>query len=579
MPVALLLQKVLDTLRASAAALSPWTEIVTLEATIVERARSAFLMHWFGRRLPMEGLSLRARIVNIGELDRQFLAAQRSVPTSAGGPNLTEPLLGFAGMLAGMALSPAGAIAGASLLLRFSAFSVGVLVKAIVWLAAPFLLGLALVAAPRGTSILVIGGLTALGAAFALSAAVGEDRPLRAVFDVFGALARFMNAAVIFLDQLAGPRAEVRNPLLRRLLDLADRFAGLVSQLLGAVAVLVTRIGPVLEPVARTLVGLGRLAGTAVTALTTVVAGLLSRVDELTNGPLAVNPVVRRVTGVARQQIEKVTNLVAAQVDVLADAFATVGTTLGDRLSSYADTAGEFVVRLFTEHPTVGVLAAFGKQLTAIVTAFTATPKPPPKPGAGPSKLAPLLAALPAAPSVRPFPGLPRLPDTDLLRLGAIWLPPLNLESIDSAAGDPIRVEFEAPVELSEQARAVVARMRRRPSVFRPERRALSTELTGLAERLVLGSQELARFRQAFAVIVGRVLPPELRGTAIPTLVEPKELPVLDLPDSDELRPVVKRLRLHLPGADVNDVKRFTDLVTERIQRRSYRVAPASGGR
>jgi len=578
MPVALLLQKMIDALKASAGALSPWTEIVPLEATIVERARSAFLMHWFGRRLPMDGLSLRAHIVNIAALDRQFLAAQRSVPTSQGGPNLTEPLLGFAGTLAGMAMTPAGAIAGASLLLRFSAFGIGVLVKALVWLAVPALLGFGLIAAPGGTAVLVGGGLAALGAAFALAAAIGEDRPLRAVFDVFGALARFMNASVILLRQLGGPRAEVRNPLLRRILDLADRFAGLMSQLLGAIAVVVTRIGPVLAPVARTLVGLGRLAGTTMTALGVVVQGLLSRVDEMRTGPLAVSPVVGRLAAVARQQVAKVTQLVTGQVDLLAAALTELGTALHTGLDRFATSAGDFVVRLFTEHSTVKVLKALHDQITAIVTAFAATPSPPPKPGAEPSIIQPLVDALPAVPSIRTFPEL-RLPDTDLLRLGAIWLPPLTIPSITHAADDPGRTDLEAPVELSEQARAVIARVGRRHSVFAADRLALKEEAAGSPEKALLTAQERERFRQAFAVIVGRVLPPELRGTAVPPLVDPEQLPVLDLPDSDELRPVVRKLRLHMPGADSGDVKRFQDLVTERIQQRSYRAGPASGGR
>src|SRR5215216_2080605 len=112
MPVALLLKSMAGTLRAAGAALAPWTQIVPLESTIVERARSAFLVHWFGPRIPVDGLSLKGIIVNIDELGEQRQLAERSLPRTATGPNLLEPVMGIAGLVAGLALSPAGAVVG-----------------------------------------------------------------------------------------------------------------------------------------------------------------------------------------------------------------------------------------------------------------------------------------------------------------------------------------------------------------------------------------------------------------------------------------------------------------------------------
>lgn len=597
MPVALLLQKMINTLKVAASTLSPWTDIVPLEATIVERARSAFLMHWFGSRLPFDGLALRAHIANVAELDAQFLAAQRSVPHSQGGPNLTEPLLGFGGMLAGMMMSPAGALTGVSLLLRFSAFSLGVLAAALVWLAVPFLLGWGLIAAPAGTGILVGGGLLAAGGGFALAAALGDRREVRAVFDLFGSLARFMNATVGFLGQLTGPRDEVRNPLLKRILLLGDGFAALMAQMLGAVALLVTRVGPVTESVARTFVGLGQLAGSVMSALGVVVGGLMSRVDELTGGPLSVMAVVDRVIAVARRQLTTASGMVTGQLDVLVAAFTEVGKTLGDKTTEWVGEPerpakdgkpkqeakpglfGNFLEDLFVKHPVVQVFVALADQLGAIMKAFAAIPpKPTPPGGKKPSKIAPLLDKLPSPPSLIPFPDL-TLPDTAALgaRFGAASVPPLNLAAIERAAEGLGRTGAIAPIELSEEARTAVAALRRRRSVFAPEQKALADALGPKDWVLAVNDQRLGRFQEAFAVIVGRVLPPEFRGTAIPKLVDPAELPVLDLPGSDELRPVVKKLRLRMPGAHINDVKRFQDMVTERIQLRTYRVAP--GGR
>jgi len=600
MPLALFLQDMVSTLRAASTGLMPWLDIVSFESTIVERARGAFLVHWFGPRLPFEGLSLRAHIVNIAALDQQFLAAQRSVPESPGGPNLTEPLLGFAGMLTGVMMSPVGAIAGASLMLRFSEFGIGVLLKALVWVALPGLLILGLVLAPAGTAILVGGGLSLAGIGAVLAVVLANRRDARAIFDLFGALARLMNAGVTLLGQLMGPRSEVRNPLLRKLLDVADRLAALFAQILGAVATIVVRVGPVLQPIAETLVGLGALASSTFAALDTIVSGLQDRLAELgTGGRMSFGALVARVIAVVKRQAVLIRDTLLHQLDVLIEVFSQVAGILGSALGTFADQVGVFLRQLFTSHPFVKVLKAFKTQIDAMVTAFK-TPPPPPPPGAPPppppepSALAPLLKALPDLPPIPTFPSTPILPDEARLKreLGAAAVPGLDLDAIERAAaglGGGV-----APIELSAESRSAVRRAGRRPSVFARERRALEQKYGPLGEALRLNRAQLDQFREAFSVIVGRVLPPELRATAAPQLaavlaavdekvygkphrtVDPDRLPVLDLPDNDRLRPVVKQLRLRMPGAPLGTVRRFEALLTERLQRQEYRVDGAS---
>jgi hypothetical protein len=606
MPLALFLQDMVGTLRAASTGLMPWLDIASNEATIVERARGAFLVHWFGTRLPFEGLSLRAHIVNIAALDKQFLAAQRSVPESPGGPNLTEPLLGFAGMLTGVMVSPMGAIAGASLLLRFSELGIGVLLKALVWVALPGLLILGLVVAPAGTAVLVGGGLSLAGIGAVLALVLANRRDVRAIFDLFGALARLMNAGVILLNQLLGPREAIRNPLLRKLLDVADRLAALFAQILGAVATVVVRIGPVMQPVAETLVGLGKLASATFAALDTIISGLQDHLAELgTGGRMSFGALVARVIAVVKRQAVLIRDTLLHQLDVLIEVFSQVATTMGSALGTFADQVGVFLRELFTSHPFVKVLKAFKTQIDAIVTAFSAPPPPPP-PGAPPpepSALAPLLKALPDLPPIPTFPSTPFLPDEARLRkeLGAAAVPGLNLDAIERAAAG-LGSEV-APIELSAESRAAVRRAGQRPSVFARERRTLEQRYGPLDKALELNRAQLDQFREAFSVIVGRVLPPELRATAAPQLaavlaavdekvygkphrdVDPDRLPVLDLPDNDRLRPVVKKLRLRMPGAPLGTVRRFEALLTERLQRQEYRVdaanpaVPAAGER
>jgi hypothetical protein len=329
-----------------------------------------------------------------------------------------------------------------------------------------------------------------------------------------------------------------------------------------------------------------------------IVDGLKSRVDELKDGPLSVMAVVDRVIAVARKQLTTVSGLIPGQLDVLVAAFTEVGKTLKDRMTEWAGEPeqpakdgkpkkaakpgllGNFLEDLFVKHPVAQVFVALADQIKAIMKAFAAMPpKPTPPGGPKPSKIAPLLDTLPSPPSLIPFPDF-AMPDEAALRtrFGAASVPPLNIGAIERAAADLGRTGGIAPIELGEEARTAVAAMRRRRSIIAPER--ARADVVG-PEDWTLGvePEQLGRFQEAFAVIVGRVLPPEFRGTAIPKLVDPAKLPVLDLPSDDELRPMVKQLRLRMPGAHINDVKRFQDMVTERIQLRSYRVTPASGGR
>ena len=587
MPLALLLKNLAGTLATAARTLTPWLEIVALESIVVERARSAFLVHWFGFRLPFDGLNLRAVIVNVEALDRQFLAAQRSVPVSAGAPNLTSPLLAFAGTVAGMAISPVGAIAGIRMLWRSSELSLSLLLKVFAWFLLPVLLGFGMVVAPVGTTVLVGGGLGAAGFGFGLFAALGDRREEHAAYDLLGALARFFNASLVLLDQLHGPRSEVRNPLLRRVLEVADRMAALFAQALGAIAVLIVWIGPVLRPAARLLTGLGALASSVFAVLGQTVDALMGTFTAMKTGALALPPVIARVTAVAKRQAPIAQKAATAQLDLLAAAFGKVGERLGTALDGFVTAITDFLAALFAGHPTGIVVQALRKEIDLITAAF-ALPAAPPAPGAktGPSPLEPLLAALPELPPVA-LPSLPSLPDTARLRreLGASTVPPLTGASIRRYAGEigPSSIDTP-PIKLGEDATKALEGVAKQPSILRPQLPPTAA--------LTLNAEQLARFREAFSVIVGRVLPPELRGTGTEQLakvfaavdqkvygaderkIDADKLPVLDLPETDRLQPVVPRLVLRTKGTTLGEARRFQAQLIERLQRQSYRVGP-----
>src|SRR5579871_1402666 len=108
MPFALLLHHTFHVLQKGAKALEPWNQLVVLEQILTDRARSAFLVHWFGPGLPLYGLSLRIAIDNLKELQLRYQAVVAATTPDASGLNLTEPLAGIGGAAVGMLISPTG---------------------------------------------------------------------------------------------------------------------------------------------------------------------------------------------------------------------------------------------------------------------------------------------------------------------------------------------------------------------------------------------------------------------------------------------------------------------------------------
>src|SRR6266508_4923033 len=97
MPLALLLDRAVAALRRGADRLAPWNQIVALEELLLDRARGAFLVNWFGTRLPLNGSSLRGAIANLDELRVRYQRVRAASAPAAEGINLTEPLAGWIG--------------------------------------------------------------------------------------------------------------------------------------------------------------------------------------------------------------------------------------------------------------------------------------------------------------------------------------------------------------------------------------------------------------------------------------------------------------------------------------------------
>src|SRR5437868_11027880 len=110
MPLALLLKRSFSAFDKGADQLNNWNQLVLLEQLLIGRARSAFLVHWFGPHLPLHGFNLRVVISNSEELKRRYQALRSSGSEETAGPNLFEPLAGMIGTLAGMAFSPSAGL-------------------------------------------------------------------------------------------------------------------------------------------------------------------------------------------------------------------------------------------------------------------------------------------------------------------------------------------------------------------------------------------------------------------------------------------------------------------------------------
>ena len=450
--------------------------------------------------------------------------------------------------------------------------------------------------APIGTGILFGGLLTAGAGGYALAGGLADRRELRLAFDLFGSMARLMNAAAALLEQLTGPRGAVRNPLLASILRVADRVAPLLAQILGAVAFVIRRIGPLLAALTRMLLAIRDVIGSAVTALGTISEGLADGLKGALTGPQSIASIVHRVVAVARHEWRRARHGVGVQLDQIVTTLREIPKRLEAEWSGFSAVTEDYVRQYIDEHAVGRVIRALVKQLTAFTAAWKTTPA---KPSAEPSPIAPLLAAvtrpLPTAP-LPDFPTLPEFPsDTELERIskamGADALPELTFKSIEARA-EKLGTEREASehLRLGPESRAALALALHRPSVFADERRLVQDAVLPLVQ------PGLLRIREALAIVIGRILPPAMRVYA-PQLDEtlraidveiygskptpaPKQ-PVLELPTDRRLRPKIKTLRLRMPGREENDVRRFEALVLERLRNRTYTVdgaAPAAAG-
>lgn len=578
MPIALLLQPLAGALRRGiqgapgALGLSAWVELVRMEEVLIGRARGAFLVRWFGPRFPMRGGHLRGVLVNLDALRERFLAVQRARAPEAPGLNFQEPLAGLAGIAAGLLLSPTSILLLVAFLLR----------KLPGWLAA--LLSTLSGVVVGGVALAV--GIVALPLALLGLLGVGVFKPewlqrYELVYEVLGAAARLTDAFLGFMDVLLGPRAKVRNPILRDLFEVFDGLAKFVPLVLALLSVLVVYLGNNILKLARQAVALLEVKDATLDAVSLVVSNTSETLAGMLSGPRSPWVGLTRTFSAVARMLKTIGGKLSARLGEVSTAFKSFGASAGAKVGGYGARLKGFFADAFETHPTGAVIDAFLRQAAVIGEALAALPPEPPKPpkpksGGGWPFPKWLLAPPPPMPT---FPKLPTPADI-ARRMGGLPQslkvePRYKWQDIvrDTIAGKRPLLHSEGLEEL-EVARGIhnaLARERREQ-----ERAAGKALMRARAQETAL--------REVMVGVVETVLPPALHAH-VPMLREVfeaidenlyggKKYPVRTPPDSGRLRPVVHRLHLRHPDGATAEVKGFKDRLVHLLHEQQYR-APA----
>ena len=586
MPLSLLLTQQLTLLTEGVKKLAGWEGLTDTFALVARRLRGAFLVGWFGTAVPVQGLDVVVTVTNLDELyDRYLQVTSGNRADRSGGPNLVEPLLGAGGVLAGALAAPlngmvvsmvAGSVLRGALVKLFAGLgwiTAGALPAAVLLLAGP-LVALALLpqafGGQAGDAVELLGALAAMAL------------PLRSLW-----------------AQLSG-REPARNPLLRQLMTLGDRLTALLAQVLATVAVAVTRIAPQLYPaMAAARATYGALMP-IVEAIGLVVRNMLDGMRLLVDGPSSLASVQAVVIRAVRRLAVRLRELVLASLaEVVTIVTARVPVVLR-AVVAYVRDASRFVQAAIVDTPFVRVLQSFAG-LARALQKWADRPAPP-KPATPKTPTSAWITSFPALPAtadtfgriITTRPSAPRLP----LPAGSPLIGPdlvAPLARIRRARGLGADTD---PFALDDAQSAAFDRFRRPPSV-----------LGGLAADLQRRSAASAERGAAFALadlyagmrpLVDRALAPLAPGAATSLLPgiegmldqldvrlrgRRADFPVRELPEPQEVRPVIGRLVVRAApeqAADGDDAEReyraFVATFRRRLDARSYTVAATRAG-
>jgi hypothetical protein len=596
MPLAFLLQEIFGALKKGLVKLLPFGQLALIEELLIARARGAFMTHWFGSGLPFHGLSVLIHIDNIAALRKRYQAVLAQVKRDRErdlGPNFTEPLAGLVGVAAGMAASPGGMAAILIASLRKVEWYVGLLIG-VIW--GPVLLGLAFWMSFLAAAAGAIAFPFATAGAIHLASV--NDPFARAIYNFLGALARFAGPLIDFVKQLTGPREEVRNPLLRHVLEVMDTFAGALALVLGFIAVLVTRIAPAVAPLAAQMAPLARLASESFGFLRDIVTDVVDMFLALFVGKKSPFEIFLRT-------MKLIPKLLVKPLDVLKEMFATIKDRsagfkahLKTEAKAWGDAWKEALKKMFSLHPLIMLFKAimlvkdmtfpaprtaptvkkswWDKFKTALWDAVVAAYKKI----RGPSKPTP------------PFPDFTK-PDVDKVIKDIGGEPTFPLWAMEDWSEMSLFMPYpDKPKEgfpVAEWAKKAIAVAAKPPGIFRP-----APFGPVIAER-----DEERELRKHIITVIESVMPSKIREH-VPTLLTlfqtideaiyatdeeraerkrhptkeaPPEFPTLELDETKTLKPVIRKVRVLVRGpADEPEVRAFRAKLVDSLQGQLYVV-------
>lgn len=583
MPIALLLEDMMKTLRTGAAKLERWGTMALLEELLIDRARGAFMVHWFGTGIPITGLHIRIAIANLAELRARFsdVLAERNRRTTAGGINLLEPLSGLTGMVLGMSFVPTSMLLLSVAMYQHIKEWFETLSSMITWLSGGLLAPILSIGTAPGMILLIPA--TLIGAAVALDT---NPESLRRIYNLLNAMARAAESLRAFIGVFLSPREDIRNPLMRRIREVLDNVSNVTMALLGAFALLITRIGPRLALLPDQMRAFYALIPTATDIILTLINDLVARLMDLFRGQGAIQnalPLLFSVIGLLSDTFGQLRTFYTHIGDSIVRAFEdSEDRDRNASVEGWRTSIQNDLIFNFTQHRTIQIITALIRTLQVGLPFLKDSS--PSEPATGIKKW--LIEQI-SPPQLPDFPDLPVLPDVDDLMRGVPRPPTFSMQEIQRWQQLESQRRTQDYFESTWDIMWHTYNAEHGPSYFLPERIRLRRELgePPQARIAALYEQEIS-FRQAledlFAARAANYLP-QLRDTMrlIDKYIyerqtaehEARLFPTRTVPEVKNVIPHIDELRIHVRHPDEQEANTWSNALASLLrQERQYRV-------
>jgi hypothetical protein len=579
MPLVLMLEDIFGKFSHWVKRLEKWNQLVSLEETLAGRARSAFLVHWFGPSIPLQDSHLRVYIANFEELRSKYNAAKKAPAFDPDKPSLLEPAAGFAGTLVGMLGAPLN-----------SAFLYEWVFKAKQnWYTGAF-------AVANIISLGFLGAaLTAVVGVFSLVALpwAAESQDASELIDKLAWIAPYAISLRGWWKQILGLRKDVKDPIFRQVLWFGDAVAQLLPHLFGFVAIIIGRIGKLIQPLwdqAKALIEFAKFMGPLIQRVILNTLDLIKDLFSKTGEHSLLHPFLLIFDFLKHKTLpvlEKMFSYLLAPLPMLINR--------GNQIAKWWDKISALFEKRFIEGGIPALIDEMTKRLKLVSTlwAKTAPPAPPPPPPSSPSTIDKALGLLSTwikgrLPS-NPIPHL-TLPDVRMLE-HLLGKPALGLAEADiKKEAKRLLKSSKMPAELILTGAEEKKTIAQPPGVFGAEQRKLESSVgkqyPGLPRKEALAAPyaEERRLRMLLFEAARRILMPDLAGQILK--LEPvfrkvegklhlRRHPIKQLEEFKELRPVIGELRVRSSEGNEDTLNKWSASLRKALGEQYYEVAVA----